>query len=220
MGNIIRKLWYMVAVAVFCFAPCLLGQTTASMDLTGAGSNVMDGVYVGPYTATVNGVSTQVICIDYADESYIGETWTANVTSLSPQSANYDALTYLVSQMLKPTTSQTQVGEIQFAIWALMGNGTCASSLNATQDAACQGYLTQAEEQTTATGSMNITLYTPNPNDPILCSGGGCPSTPPQIFISVPEMTPAVILLGFNLLALVAGALFLRRYTRFRFSTD
>lgn len=50
--------------------------TTVSVDLTSpgsslAGTNVLNGVYVGAYTATINGVSTPVICDDFSDDSYI-----------------------------------------------------------------------------------------------------------------------------------------------------
>jgi hypothetical protein len=216
----------MVAVALFCFAPCLLGQTV-NMALTSAGSNVMDGVYVGPYSATVNGVSTQVICIDYADDSYIGESWKATVSTFSSligkqtsstsstilTQQDYNAITWLVAQMLNPKNTQIQVGEYQFAIWGVLDPAAIASlsSWNSADGSQAETYLQEALEQGSPSGGP-FTAYIPSPDNP------------PQTFISdplsVPETTPAVIILGFNLLALVAGALFLRRYTRFRFSTD
>ena len=78
-----RNLWLAVAAVALSIAPCAFGQGQVNINLTGAGNNVMDGVYVGPYTATVNGSSTQIICDDFSDESYVGESWTANVTTLS-----------------------------------------------------------------------------------------------------------------------------------------
>src|ERR1700761_4288255 len=56
-------------------------DTIASMKLTSAGSNTDYGIYIGPYTATVNGVSTSAICDDFSDATYVGETWTATLST-------------------------------------------------------------------------------------------------------------------------------------------
>ena len=56
------------------------GQVT----LTGAGSTVFNGVYVGPYTGNVPGrTGTPMYCVDFLNSVRIGDTWTANFTSLS-----------------------------------------------------------------------------------------------------------------------------------------
>ena len=79
------KWWLGFAVAVLCIAPSALADT--SITLTGAGNNPVDGIYVGPYYATVNGVAnTPVICDDFADEVYLNESWGA--ISPSPTIAN------------------------------------------------------------------------------------------------------------------------------------
>ena len=66
-----QKWWGVAALALLCIAPCAFASS--SLTMTGAGNNVMDGVYVGPYYATVNGAAnTPVICDDFADETYIG----------------------------------------------------------------------------------------------------------------------------------------------------
>src|ERR1700691_2444139 len=105
MTHVCRIFLLFLALSLLCIAPSAFADT-ASMDLTGAGSNVMDGVYIGPYTATINGVSTPVICDDFADESYIGEAWTANISTFAdslanvkftaaPETANYEEASYL-----------------------------------------------------------------------------------------------------------------------------
>ena len=76
-----RQPWRLSAVALL-FAPAMFAATV-SMTLTSAGGNISNGVYVNPYTASINGVSTTVICDDYVDDSYVGESWTADVHTLS-----------------------------------------------------------------------------------------------------------------------------------------
>jgi hypothetical protein len=49
----IRQPLYLGIIGLFSFAPCVFSQ--ASMDLTSAGNNILAGVYVGPYYATING---------------------------------------------------------------------------------------------------------------------------------------------------------------------
>ena len=75
-----RYLLAAVAIVLFC-APRTMADSVASMQLTGAGSNVDFGVHIGPYTAIINGVSTLVICDDFSDATYIGETWKADVST-------------------------------------------------------------------------------------------------------------------------------------------
>ena len=68
MINSTQKWWGVAALALLCIAPCAFASS--SLTMTGAGNNVMDGVYVGPYYATVSGVANSpVICDDFADES-------------------------------------------------------------------------------------------------------------------------------------------------------
>ena len=83
MTNVFRRLLLASAATLLFLAPSALADGTATMTLTGAGINSLDGVLIGPYTATINGVSTPVICDDYGDESYIPEAWTAYVSALS-----------------------------------------------------------------------------------------------------------------------------------------
>jgi hypothetical protein len=58
---------------------------TVTLNLTSAGSGAnLGGVYTSPYYGNINGGSTvSVICDDFADDSYVPETWTAYQSSLS-----------------------------------------------------------------------------------------------------------------------------------------
>ena len=104
----------------------------------------MGGVYVGPYTATINGVSTAVICDDFYDDSYQWEAWSADIVAGASATSSstrmdakynsatvydglsltqaYDAVGYLATQMLA-ATDPTTIGEYDFALWSIFDPG-------------------------------------------------------------------------------------------------
>ena len=133
MNYLTQKWWGAAVLALLCFVPCAFANSNLTM--TGAGNNVMAGVYVGPYTATVNGVAnTPVICDDFADDSVIGHSWNFTANNFSTlgsalwgnQTNNYEAAAWLTLQMLslnsKPDNA-LQVGYLSFAIWSLFDKG-------------------------------------------------------------------------------------------------
>lgn len=92
MRNAMQKSLYAVGAAlalVLLATNPLAAQTTVTFDLNSPGSGAnLAGVYTSPYTGTINGGPTiPVICDDFADESYVPETWTAFVTSGSSVSS-------------------------------------------------------------------------------------------------------------------------------------
>lgn len=211
----IRTLFSVVAAAVLLFAPTALADT-ASMLLTGVGPNgAMAGVYVGPYVATINGVSTPVICDDFADESYLNESWTANVTTLADLTGTkwgglsnattlYEEAAWLTEQLA--TASPSQAGDIQFAIWALF-DPSAINGLSSGDQTIVECLITQAQNQTFWSGEFaNILIYTANTDDPILCNGQACANTPPQEFIvDTPEPGElALLLIGLSVIAIGA----------------
>jgi len=141
-----KKYGYLtIAAAMVCASASFAQQT--SMTLTGVGDGAVvstssEGVYVDPYTATVGGVaSTSVICDDWSDNSYVGESWTANVTTLSSLTSGttsnppmfgatstlsqyqlYNALAYIGSQLLANPTNYTNQVTASFALWELTYN--------------------------------------------------------------------------------------------------
>jgi hypothetical protein len=141
----IRASWWVVLAVVLCLAPSAVGQ--AELDLTSAGNNVQDDVYVGPYYATIGTNQNQpIICDDFADESKLNTQWPASVTSFSSLLANnanvygtvwgnyyqgtlsasiivtmYEEAAYLTLQMLALGNSNaTLQGYYSYAIWAVM----------------------------------------------------------------------------------------------------
>ena len=200
------KILLFAAVAFLSVAPSALADG-ANLYLAGAGNNVADGVYVGPYTAQINGgPDVPVICDDYSHESYIGESWNAYVSSMSNMAdvrfnpANYDEVAYLATILFGLGTDSSTYPEadaIQFAIWSIndpsdvaaaIGSNACFGS--AAND--CVNYwLNQAANQTWTPGEFsNILIYTP------MTSGN-----PQEFIVETPE-PGAALLLAIGLLAL------------------
>jgi hypothetical protein len=126
-----------IFAAVLCVSPFLFGQ---ELTFNGTGNNQMDNIYVGAYSATVNGSNQQVICDDFADESRPGTSWAVTANSFSDiqntlwgqfyidlygakqglQMATqlYTEAGYIALQMLS-TSNPTQIGYMSYAIWYL-----------------------------------------------------------------------------------------------------
>lgn len=180
MINSTQKWWSITAIAVLCFA-CSAFADSGSLTMTGAGSNVMQGVYVGPYYATVNGVAnTAVICDDFADESAIGHTWNFNTNNFSTlgstlwgnQTQNYEAAAWLTLKMLSLNSSPgnaAQVGYLSYAIWSLFDKNAL-NGLNATQLAGVNSWLNQVPLNLTTSQFSNFVILTPQG-----CTPGTCP---------------------------------------------
>jgi hypothetical protein len=213
------------AGALACCAPSLFGAITASMDLTSAGSDLVQTslgwVYVGPYTALVNGVSTSVICDDFVNDSYIPELWTADVYT-APNSSTQDAenshlvgtaltqayneVGYLASLMLN-ASNPTTIGEIDFALWNVFDPGSAgaiSTITNSTIQSQALMYYHQALAAVAANPSKSyisqFAIYSPDTSESITCAGQGCSATdPPQEFLVKTPEPPEVALLGVDL---------------------
>lgn len=151
-GSVIRSMAKLLAVGAFlciaqgAFAQCPANsptappsQTTAAMNLCSPGTNPVDNIYVGPYYAMINGVQTPVICDDFADESFVPETWTANVTTFSNPNliASDDTTVRFGSPGLTSSTSPTQYQAYEEAAWL-------AQQLVATSNTTTQAYIQYA----------------------------------------------------------------------------
>ncbi|MDE3109961.1 MAG: hypothetical protein KGL02_08470, partial [Acidobacteriota bacterium] len=80
-----RVLFFLAVSAALAAVPSANADT---MTLTSPGNGgVAFNVYIGPYVANINGVSTPVICDDFAAPSYINESWNASVTNLATVAA-------------------------------------------------------------------------------------------------------------------------------------
>jgi len=179
MINSAQKLWGVAAIALLCLVPNAFANS--NLTFTGAGSNVMAGVYVGPYYATVNGAAnTTVICDDFADDSVVGQSWGYNTNNFSTlgsalwgnQTTNYESAAWLTVQMLSLSgnpANNTQVGYLSFAIWSLFDKKALAG-LNSMQLACVNAWLAKVPGNLTPGMFSNFAILTPQG-----CTPGSCP---------------------------------------------
>jgi len=230
MNRVLRKYWYLSVVSLLVFASASFAQNPASMDLTGVNGASLGPAYTDPYYATINNVPTTVICDDFADESFLNTPWSANETNLTSAGTSalvkweggsaaatqtlYDEIAFLSIALLGAAPGQAQE-DYSYALWQLtctqstganIGN-TCGSKLpfsylsgtdltNATND------LNAALNATYTTGEYsNVEIYTP--------VAGSSPVQ--QEFIVVTPESSSVVLLGADMLGLLALAFVFRR---------
>jgi hypothetical protein len=200
--------------------PAAARASSVDMTLTSPGSgNILGPAYIGPYIATINGVTNfQVICDDFLSDTYVGESWTANVSTLSDLSATkfhdiagYEELAYLASKLLNSSTTCPNpancAGDIQYAMWQVFdstGLTTPFSYLTGNDLINAQYWLNQAKAQVAtfdASLYSGFLIYTPTS-----CISGPCSANSlPQEFVAIRTPEPAsALLLGMGLTGLVA----------------
>ncbi|MGB7759244.1 MAG: hypothetical protein WBL61_05415 [Bryobacteraceae bacterium] len=227
--ELVRRLAFWGIAGALCFTGGAVAQVT--MTLTGVGEGfVMGGVYVSPYVATINGVTTYVICDDFATDVSLGETWQAVDNPLSsvgpggPQKftssdwspytiqQEYDAAAILAEDVIANVGNSTLAGEYSYAIWTLFDpaaiNGYGGSSLTSAETSAVNSFRTAALTEAASGGGsgLDVSIYTPSPLG----------ASQEYLVVSTPEASlPAT--LGIELFALV-GVIFLmrRRLVRLR----
>jgi hypothetical protein len=221
-----RGFWR-VGIAALCLAPSVVAQ---NVNLTSAGNNITDGVYVSPYYATVNGVAnTPIVCNDFADDSHLNTSWTASIVPFSSLATGglastawgaagatvqlYEEAAWLtlgVFQQSKGTQGQINYS---FAVWAVFDPSGVASWLTAYGDTTTYnaifgpgGLLATAAGNSYSLGEFaNFHIITPEVGGKT-CTAGNCSE---QEFFSVPEGGAA---LGYLIMAGLAclGAMIVR----------
>jgi hypothetical protein len=216
-------------VVLLLAASANLSANSFKVQLNNGGSNVMGGVYVGPYnfTATIGGkpVGMQLICDDAMDDVYAGETWSV-VTSKFPTLSNvkwpgqmqkYEEIGWLVEQMNSPKNhgNSQAVGDIQWAIWDIFASGISShdpfGSMNAQNQANIANWLSLAQHNYASGNYSNLVIYTP-------VSGSQRPlgDGPPQEYFGYTPPTPtpepaSLMMIGTGMLGLAALR---RRFSR------
>jgi PEP-CTERM motif-containing protein len=130
-----------VKAAAFAFVSvwCATAPATASAQVQmqfGSGGPYADGHFaVGPYTGTENGAPITLNCVDFFHEVVVGETWTANVTSLGSGDLsntrygnagrdNYEEQAFLTTFYASAAGNNAEIAAIQHAIWSLASGKT------------------------------------------------------------------------------------------------
>jgi hypothetical protein len=211
--------------------PCAFGQGSVSIHMNSGGPYAMNGVDVGPYSATVNGQSTQIICDDFADNTYLNESWTANVTnftnvgtsnvpmwtSKTNSSTLYADAAWLATQMFVSANQNTNTeGYLAYALWSLF-NPNALTGLSSSQLAGVEAWLSKIPAGLTPSEFANFFIYTPDLTKSITCGTGSCPTAPPQEFlgfIAAPEGGAALLYLVMAAMSCLAAMVLRHRRSR------
>jgi hypothetical protein len=221
--KLIRRLAFWGIAGAFCFSGGAIAEVNMTLTGVGTGAN-MGGVYTSPYVASINGVSTYVICDDFTTDVWVGDTWEANEYTLSevgssdPQKfttpdwspysiqQEYDAAAVLAEDVMANIGNATLAGEYSYAIWTLFDpaaiDGYGGNSLTGSQQSAVNSFRTAALTQAASGGAsgLDVSIYTPNPLG----------AAQEFLVVNAPEASlPAT--LGFELVALVGGIFLMRR---------
>ena len=156
MGRGVRSSWWLIAAALSCLVPVAFAGTASLQINNPPSSNVLDGIYVGPYgaTNTQTGAAVQIICDDFKDKSnYNPSDYTINTFSslgstlwgayLQSQGRGsqittlYSEAGWLALAMLNFTG--TQQGYYSYALWAVFDPTDVFNWLKSSNDtAACK----------------------------------------------------------------------------------
>lgn len=185
-----KKSLFLFFTATLLCVPSVLGQNT-NMSFNGGyqGSNWTYGgetVGTGFYDGSINGTqvgpgqsSPGMICDDYRDNIYSGETWTANAINASSLASNigqtlfggsigltgYQEVAYLVYQMFTTNPNAATQAAYSEAIWALTGSGVDPKALTGLA-LTLYNNVKAGGETLTASQLASLWIYTPNPRGP------------------------------------------------------
>ena len=167
------------AALILFVAPAVLadgsnGQST--LTLTNPGTNVMGGVYVGPYTFTTStgGQQSQalLVCDDFKDDVFVGESWQA-VTSTIPSLTNaqfsglsqYEQVAYLTQEMFANSNNPQAQADIQWAIWDIFDPGVSSNdpygTISAQDQSNIAGWLAAAQANAGSGDYADVLVFTP-----------------------------------------------------------
>jgi hypothetical protein len=225
-----RRFWLFVGmVALLCFtSPVFADSIPVNITLTSPPPGPSrDGIYVSPYTANINGVSTTIICDDFFDDTPVGGTWQATRNNFSnlgralfaSNSQGYDEAAWLTLELLKQTPGSAEQAYYSFAMWAVFDPPGVKSWLNSYHDTAAynaifgtNGILAGIPTSFQPGEFSNFAIYTPvNASGTVCSTPDSCPAQE-FLAVSVPEGASQMVYLLLS--ALVgAGAMLFRRHS-------
>jgi len=229
----IRSSWWLMLVALLFLVPSGFAGTVNLQINNPPSNNVLDGIYVGAYSATdtQTHAPTQIICDDFKDDSnYNPANYTVNTFSTlgstlwgSGAAIQYKEAAWLTLGMLNK--SGVTQGYYSYAIWAVFAPGEVLSWLksyndtaacnavfgnNCTGTAAAAGSLLYTAQQNYMNGGnySNFLILTPQG-----CSSTGCPEQEFFEPMPVPEGGSALIYLLIAGIACFGAMFYSRRRT-------
>jgi len=157
------------AFSAFCclswLSPLKASADTVTLTLENVGpGNNSGGVYTYPYNFSVDGGSSyaSLMCFDYTDEIYSGETWTASVVDINSSSSQQDLeLAYLYSVAANSSNPAATVADAQWAAWELFDPGLTAPTQNGVDQTGVNAELTDAGNADLSQFYSGYALYIP-----------------------------------------------------------
>jgi hypothetical protein len=132
---------------------------TAQMQFIGPSGNNANGEYTYPYEFTVNGNAMELMCISLFNNVSNGQTWTANVYSVSSLWGTQDASLYdAAAWLFLQEQANGNDPAINWAAWKLFAPGQDVSGV-----AGAQQWFDLATSNTYTEGEFsNVFLYQPD----------------------------------------------------------
>ncbi|MFZ0769812.1 MAG: PEP-CTERM sorting domain-containing protein [Candidatus Sulfotelmatobacter sp.] len=203
-----RRLRLAEPILIVLTALCLctgsaLANSTVNLRLTGVGGNNAGGVYTYPYYFSINGAApVALICDSFDNRVIVGETWTANVTSLlsgkglfGNQLLDYKAAGLIFKSVLNGTLG---VNAGNYAIWGLFSaNAQNTSYFQSSGAGAIETQYLALAGTAPNSAFQGLVLYTP------IAGTQSWGSTPQEYIGYSPVPEPATLaLFGTGLLSL------------------
>jgi hypothetical protein len=228
----------LIMATLFCLSSFALADNVTAQLNDPPSNNILDNIYVGPYSATnvQTGASMSIICDDFKDESnYNPATYTTNSfstlgntlwgsslmrqgDSLSQVTTLYEQAGWLVFGMINATGAQQ--GYYSYALWAVFDATDVLNWLkNANDMAACSAVF--GNNCTSTHAGAGSLLYSAQQNyasgnysnllilTPTGCTAAGCPEQ--EFFELVPEGGSALLYLVLSGLACFGAVWYSKR---------
>jgi len=172
-------------IVLLLAAAAIASANSIPLTLNNGGSDVMGGVFVGPYNFTTsNGQSLQLVCDDSNHDVYQNESWKATTSTLPALGsvvafstgqfsgstlAEYEEVAYVAQQIFLagPSANAATIGYMQYALWDIftcsngVGSSGCASTGLSDPTDQVGYWFGQAQNNYQNGNYSDVVIYTP-----------------------------------------------------------